>query len=197
MKKPKSKTPKPQRWLYCLARGFCCAVSKLLFRLQITGADSLPKEGPVLFLCNHQGMMDFLLVFAAIKGRMAQFVATQRQFRNPKLHWLYVRLGVIPKMQFHTDPRCVMNILRVLKNGGAIVLFPTGQTAMWGVPGNMDPSIAHLVKRSLQSKVLTQIQMQKKNAQQMKTHHLQALRSKLQTTHSLVDSHSSVCTAVF
>ena len=63
-------------------------------------------------------------VFAAIKGRMAQFVATQRQFRNPKLHWLYVRLGVIPKMQFHTDPRCVMNILRVLKNGGAIVLSP-------------------------------------------------------------------------
>ena len=148
MKKPKSKTPKPQRWLYCLARGFCFAVSKLLFRLQITGADSLPKEGPVLFLCNHQGMMDFLLVFAAIKGRMAQFVATQRQFRNPKLHWLYVRLGVIPKIQFHTDPRCVMNILRVLKNGGAIVLFPTGQTAMWGVPGNMDPSIAHLVKRA-------------------------------------------------
>ena len=39
MKKPKSKTPKPQRWLYCLARGFCCVMARLLFRLKITGGD--------------------------------------------------------------------------------------------------------------------------------------------------------------
>ena len=148
MKKPKYKTPKPQRWLYCLVRGFCRVMARLLFRLEVTGADCIPKTGPVLFLCTHQGMMDVFFIVAAVKKRMIQFVATQRQFRNPKLHWLYVRLGAIPKIQFHTDPRCVMNIFRVLKNGGTIALFPTGQTSMWGVPGNMDPSVAHLVKRA-------------------------------------------------
>lgn len=147
MKKPKSKSPKPQLWLYYPASWFCAVMSRLLFRLKITG-DGIPKKGPVLILCSHQGMMDFLLVFAALRGRVAQFVATQRQFRNPKLHWLYVRLGVIPKTQFHTDPRCVMQMLRTLKNGGAVVLFPAGQTSMWGVPGNVDPSVAHLIKRA-------------------------------------------------
>ena len=148
MEKPKSSTPKPQAWLYLLARWFCCLLSKVLFRLKVTGQKSLPKEGPLLVMSSHQGMMDFMLAFAALKGRKAQFVATMRQFRNPKLHWLYVRLGVIPKVQFHTDPRCVMNILRVLKGGGTVVIFPAGQTSMWGVPGNIAPAMAHLVKKA-------------------------------------------------
>ena len=105
-------------------------------------------EGPLLVLATHQGMMDFLLAFAALRGRKAQFVATMRQFRNPKLHWFYVRMGVIPKVQFATDPRCVMNILRVLKGGGTVVIFPAGQTSMWGVPGNISPAMAHLVKKA-------------------------------------------------
>ena len=147
MKTSKSNTPQPKGWLYPLALLFCLAVSKLLFRLKITGREKLPKDGPLLVLCSHQGMMDVFLVLAALQGRKAQFVATQRQFRHPKLNWLYVRMGVIPKVQFHTDPRCVMNIMRVLKKDGTVVLFPAGQTSMWGVPGNMAPSVAHLVKR--------------------------------------------------
>jgi len=147
MEKAKSNTPQVKGWLYALAFAFCTVVSRLLFRLKITGGDRLPKEGPLLVLCTHQGMMDFLLVLAALKGRKAQFVATQRQFRNPKLNWLYTRMGVIPKVQFHTDPRCVMNIMRVLKKDGTVVIFPAGQTSVWGVPGNIAPSIAHLVKR--------------------------------------------------
>ena len=148
MEKRKISTPKPQAWLYVLVRWLCCLLSKVLFRLKVTGRKSLPKEGPLLVMASHQGMMDFMLAFAAIKGRKAQFVATMRQFRNPRLHWFYVRMGVIPKVQFHTDPRCVMNILRVLKGGGTVVIFPAGQTSMWGVPGNIAPAIAHLVKKA-------------------------------------------------
>jgi len=147
MKTSKSNTPQVQSWLYYPARLFCLVLAKLLFRLKITGAETLPQKGPLLVLCTHQGMMDFLLVLAALKGRKAQFVATQRQFRHPRLNWLYTRMGVIPKVQFHTDPRCVMNIMRVLKKEGTVVIFPAGQTSVWGVPGNMAPSIAHLVKR--------------------------------------------------
>jgi len=148
MKKPKSNVPAPKLWLYYPVSWFCCLLSKCLFGLTITGRDQLPKDGPLLVLVSHQGMMDFLLTFAALRGRKAQFVATQRQFRNKILRWFYTRLGVIPKLQFKTDPRCVMNILRVLKNEGTVVLFPAGQTSMWGIPGNIAPSMAHLVKKA-------------------------------------------------
>ena len=148
MKKPKTNVPKPKLWLYYPVYWLCCLLGKVLFGLKITGREQLPKDGPLLVLVAHQGMMDFLLTLAALRGRKAQFVATQRQFRNKILRWFYTRLGVIPKMQFKTDPRCVMNILRVLKNDGTIVLFPAGQTSMWGIPGNIAPSMAHLVKKA-------------------------------------------------
>ena len=148
MKKSKSNTPQPKMWLYHPVCWFSRLVSKFLFGLTITGRDQLPKDGPLLVLVSHQGMMDVLLVFAALRGRVAQFVATQRQFRHKVLGWFYTRLGAIPKMQFKTDPRCVMSIFRVLKNGGTVVLFPAGQTSMWGIPGNIAPSMAHLVKKA-------------------------------------------------
>lgn len=148
MKKTKTNGPRVKLWLYHPVYWVCRLLGRVLFGLKITGRENIPKDGPLLVLCSHQGMMDFLLVLASLRGRVAQFVATQRQFRNPRLHWLYTRLGVIPKVQFHTDPRCVMNILRVLKKDGTIVLFPAGQTSMWGVPGNIAPSVAHLVKRA-------------------------------------------------
>lgn len=141
-------TPRPQTWLYVPVQWVCRVLSRLLFGLRITGREALPKDGPLLVLASHQGMMDFMLAFAALRGRRAQFVATQRQFRNPRLHWLYKRLGVIPKVQFHTDPRCVMNILRVLRGGGTVVIFPAGQTSVWGIPGAIAPSMAHLVKKA-------------------------------------------------
>lgn len=148
MKKPKSNVPKPKLWLYYPICWLCCLLSKLCFGLKITGREQLPKDGPLLVLVSHQGMMDFLFTFAALRGRKAQFVATQRQFRNKVLRWFYTRMGVIPKLQFKTDARCVMNILRVLKNEGTIVLYPAGQTSMWGIPGNVAPSIAHLAKKA-------------------------------------------------
>ncbi len=148
MKKKASSTPTVQKWLYIPLVWLCALVGKLFLGLKIKGRENLPKDGPLLVMASHEGMLDFLLAAAALRGRTAQFVATQRQFRNPKLHPLYVRMGVIPKVQFRSDPRCVMNILRVLKKGGTVVIFPAGQTSAWGVPGNIAPSMARLVKKA-------------------------------------------------
>ncbi len=148
MKKKVSSTPRVQKWLYLPLQWACVLMAKLFFGLKVTGRENLPKRGPLLIMASHQGMLDFLLVVAALRGRTPQFVATQRQFRNPKLHPLYVRLGVIPKVQFRSDPRCVMHILRVLKGGGSVALFPAGQTSAWGVPGNISPAMARLVKKA-------------------------------------------------
>lgn len=138
----------PAGWIYRPLAFLCRVVSRLLFRLEVEESGDIPREGPLLLLSSHQGMVDFILLIAALRGRRIRFVATQRQFRNPKLHWAYVRLRMIPKVQFHTDPRCVMGILRALKNGGTVGIFPAGQTSMCGTPEGMTPSVAHLVKKA-------------------------------------------------
>ena len=138
----------PAGWIYRPLAFLCRVVSRLLFRLEVEESGDIPREGPLLLLSSHQGMVDFILLIAALRGRRIRFVATQRQFRNPKLHWAYVRLRMIPKVQFHTDPRCVMGILRALKGGGTVGIFPAGQTSMCGTPEGMTPAVAHLVKKA-------------------------------------------------
>ena len=146
---PSFKVPKrPAGWLYLPLAWLSRLACRVIFGLKITGRERIPKEGPLLVLCAHQGMIDFLMVIAALGGRRVQFVATERQFRNPKLHWAFRRLGMIPKVQFHTDPRCTMGILRTLRAGGTVGIFPAGQTSLCGVPTQMDPVIARLVKRA-------------------------------------------------
>ena len=144
----KKAVKKPAGWLYVPLRALSTLVCKVIFRLRVTGADAIPGEGPLLVLSSHQGMIDFLVLLAAFPRRRIHFVATERQFRNPKLHWAYKRLGLIPKIQFRTDPRCTMGILRVLRAGGTVGIFPAGQTSMCGVPTGIDPVIAHLIKRT-------------------------------------------------
>ena len=138
----------PAGWLYLPLRWLSRLVCRLFFGLRVTGAGQIPREGPLLVLSAHQGMVDFLLLIAALRRRRIRFVATERQFRHPKLHWFYARLGMIPKVQFHTDARAVMGIFRALRDGGTVGIFPAGQTSMCGVPAGISPAIAHLVKRA-------------------------------------------------
>lgn len=145
----KEKTVKqPAAWLYLPLRWLSRLVCRLFFGLRVTGGEQIPGKGPLLVLSAHQGMVDFLLLIAALPRRRIRFVATERQFRDPKLHWFYVRLGLIPKVQFHTDARTVMGIFRALRDGGTVGIFPAGQTSMCGIPAGISPAIAHLVKRA-------------------------------------------------
>lgn len=144
----KKTVKKPAAWLYLPLRALSALVCRVIFRLKITGGEDIPREGPLLILSSHQGMIDFLILLAAFPHRRIHFVATERQFRNPKLHWAYKRLGLIPKIQFRADPRCTMGILRVLRAGGTVGIFPAGQTSMCGIPTGIDPVIARLVKKS-------------------------------------------------
>src|SRR5699024_11538165 len=57
------------------------------------------------------------------------------------------RSSDLPKVQFTADPRCIASILRTLRAGGAVCLYPAGQTSMTGRPGEVGPAIARLVRK--------------------------------------------------
>jgi len=138
----------PPRLIYGLLRWLVSVYCHVVLGLRVHERQELPKEGPVFLLCSHQGMLDFLLVFAAARGRRLHFVASHRYFQNPILGRLLRWFGVISKVQFHPDPRCIGSMLRVVKNGGAVCLFPAGQTSMCGVPTVISPSAVKLLRKS-------------------------------------------------
>lgn len=143
----KSTIHAPNPVLYALARGLARCFLWIRGGLRVSG-DPIPTEGPLLVVASHQGMLDFLILGLALPRRRVQFVATDRFFRGWLARWFFGQMGVIPKTQFHADPRCIAAMLRTLKRDGTVGLFPAGQTSMCGVPAAVPPAVARLVKKA-------------------------------------------------
>ena len=156
-KKKSTEVAKPNGFIYEIARMAARIVLWCTGGYRCTG-DAIPKDGPVLVLASHGGMLDFLPVGLAVPGRRVRFVITERFLRGGLLSRFLRWLAVIPKMQFHADPRCMSQILRTLRGGGTVGIFPAGQTSLCGVPDEVSPVIAKLVKKSGANVVAVRLQ---------------------------------------
>src|SRR5262249_300398 len=109
-------------------------VNRFFRRISIQGSENIPK-GPVLFAINHpNNLIDTLLVSYAI-DRKVHYLATASLFRNKVLSLLLSNMGVIPIYRKQDDPgHSEKNVsafeacFTVLKNGGAIGIYPEGVT---------------------------------------------------------------------
>src|SRR5438046_3710310 len=109
-------------------------VLRIFFRrIEVSGTDSVPSVGPVLFVLNHpNGLIDpvFLLCLAP---RRVSFLAKAPLFRMPGVGWLCRTFQAIPvhrRQDAGSDPAQNRETFeaarRVLAGGGAIAIFPEG-----------------------------------------------------------------------
>ncbi len=78
-----------KEWDYLVYRCFRLIVMFLctiLFRLEVTGRENIPKEGGLIIISNHASLLDPLLVGAAITRPVA-CMAKEELFRIPILRW--------------------------------------------------------------------------------------------------------------
>jgi hypothetical protein len=100
-------------------------LSRWVAGLNIFGKDHLPAEGPVLIATNHPGTFDGLAVAAALQRSDLKIVASGNPFfrslPNVRETFIYVTRDTHVRMAAFRD------ILRHLKAGGALLIFPYGR----------------------------------------------------------------------
>ena len=103
-------------------------------------------KGPLLILSNHTCTMDPAFVAYAFK-KPVYFVGMEdllsKKFTGSLLKWAF---NMIPKSKAQSDPRSVKMIIKTIKEGGRVVLFPSGNRTYDGDNCHIDPSIAKLCK---------------------------------------------------
>ena len=118
--------------------------SKIAYRYRVEKLN-IPK-GPALILSNHVCALDPAFVGYAMQ-KPVYFVGMEdllsRKGLGPFLKWTF---NMIPKAKAQSDPRSVKMILRVIKEGGRVILFPSGNRTYDGAPTHIDPSISKLCK---------------------------------------------------
>ncbi|MEO8718927.1 MAG: MFS transporter [Burkholderiales bacterium] len=101
-----------------------------VYRLEKSGLEHVPDEGPALIVANHVSFVDALVIAAAVR-RPVRFVMDHRVFRLPVLNFVFRTGKAIPIASAKEDPammeRAFAEVARALREGDVVCIFPEGR----------------------------------------------------------------------
>ncbi len=119
----------------------------LYFRGRVFGLRNVPTAGGVLLACNHQSFFDPVSVGVALP-REGHFMARDTLFRNPFFKRLIESVNAFPVKRGVSDVGAVKEILRRLKDGKLVVIFPEATRTRDGSIGEINVNSLALAKRA-------------------------------------------------
>jgi 1-acyl-sn-glycerol-3-phosphate acyltransferase len=114
----------PRRFLLYRLRAFGRLVIRRYYRVTLHHPERVPRKGPVIYACNHTGVVDGPLL-AIFSPRPAHALTKIEMFKGTMGLFL-TAVGQIKLDRFQADPAAVRVSLRVLRDGGAVGIFPEG-----------------------------------------------------------------------
>ena len=120
----------------------------MLFLYRVRNRDRIPREGPVLFVCNHQSYLDPILCGIATRDRPSRPLAKQELFKFLPLGLLLRSVGVLPLTGSARDKTAMRLTLAELAAGRTVMLFPEGSRCLDGAMDDFKPGVGLLLKRS-------------------------------------------------
>jgi len=103
----------------------------LVFGFRVTGAERVPRSGPVIIASNHVSYSDPPVVGSAVP-REVYFLAKEELFGNPAFGWLISRYNAIALRRAVGDIGAVRRAVDLLKQGRAVLMFPEGTRSLGG-----------------------------------------------------------------
>ena len=110
----------------------------------------------MLVLCQHRSRLDYIYVYAGLKHLRFNILCGYQNVFQPFIYTLFKHLGVIAKMLYQPDAHATLQMMRAVKQGNSIVLFPEGIQSTSGSTHPINPAtIKLLVKLKLPIALLT------------------------------------------
>jgi 1-acyl-sn-glycerol-3-phosphate acyltransferase len=113
---------------YWLVKTLALVTFRLLYGLEVTGRENIPRSGKVVFASNHRSNFDPPILGAVIP-REVHFFAKEELFRKRWLGGFIRYLNAFPVRRGQMDREALSGCLDVLKGDGALIFFPEGTRA--------------------------------------------------------------------
>ena len=144
--RPEGETRGWMRWMYWLGWMSFGAAYRTLFGLRIIGIDHLITSGPVLIVSNHQSFLDPPLIGNLYKDEMV-FFARKTLFKGPG-KWIYPQWNAVPVDQDRPDMASMKTVIRKLKQGWRVLVFPEGARTLDGTIGTAAPGVGLIATKA-------------------------------------------------
>lgn len=116
-----------------LAKRCLKPIFNLLWRVDVSGLDNIPDDGPAVLCPNHLAAIDSFIVPAVLR-RSVLYVGKAEYLDDWKTRWLFPALGMIPIDRRGGDhAKAALDVARrVLEGGGLFGIYPEGTRSRSG-----------------------------------------------------------------
>jgi 1-acyl-sn-glycerol-3-phosphate acyltransferase len=122
-----------------------------VYRLDKSGLEAIPDDGPAVLVCNHVSFVDALIIAAACR-RPVRFVMDHNIFRVPVLNFVFRTGKAIPIASARDNPQLLEKaydeIARALEQGDVVCIFPEGRITDTGELYPFRPGIKRIIERT-------------------------------------------------
>ncbi len=122
------------------------AMAKALFDVKIINHDKLIQEGPCIYVANHQSFLDPPMIATLFEGEI-NYLARKTLMNHPIMNFALSHLNVIPIDQERPDPGSILKVLRLVRSGKPIIIFPEGSRCEDGKMHDAMPGIGLILGR--------------------------------------------------
>lgn len=110
---------------YMFFHTFWRALLKSVFPIKILNREKLLEEGPVIIVANHQSFMDPPLI-GCLYTNPIWFLARKTLFDAPVLKQVLPHCQTLGVNQERPDPAAILQVIRKVKEGNRLIIFPEG-----------------------------------------------------------------------
>lgn len=100
-------------------------VGRTYFRLQVVGAENVPRDGAFIVSPNHRSNLDTPVV-AAITPRRLRYMGKESLWKSAAGGWFLTTLGGFPVQRGSADREALRACVEVIERGEPLVMFPEG-----------------------------------------------------------------------
>jgi 1-acyl-sn-glycerol-3-phosphate acyltransferase len=133
---------------YWLGYHFSRLAGRLLFRFRVVHRERMIQKGGVILAMNHQSYLDPPLAGTTC-DRAIYFLARRTLLNAPLLAWLLPKLNVIPVNQEGVDRGAIKALIRILKAGNGVLVFPEGSRTLDGTLQAAEPGLGLVIAKTL------------------------------------------------
>ncbi len=133
--------------IFRFARFLCWVFAKLYLRYESLEHDNIPKTGGVIIAANHVSFLDPPLCGIGIK-RPTHYFARNTLMKNAFLKWFYKELNCIPVNRDQLDMKTFRRVVKELKAGAIVILFPEGTRSPDGELQKGEPGTGMIVQHA-------------------------------------------------
>jgi len=119
----------------------------LLFSYKVVHQERMIEKGPAILVMNHQSFLDPPLAGMACE-RELHILARRSLIDWPILGKLMLKVNVIPVNKGGSDMTALKTLIRVVRQGGATLLFPEGTRSRDGRLQRAQPGVGMIIAKT-------------------------------------------------